>query len=243
MIEIAIISDIHANIVALEAVLSDIQNKNIDQVYCLGDLVDFAPWGNQVIECIRINRIPCLLGNHDERIAFDKPIVSLPHHSETETSNRLVAINHSKRTITAENKEWLASLPYNIELTYKLGERTWKILLVHASPYSNEQYIYEADDKTEMLDNLRKKSVNAIVMGHTHLSYTQETNEMQFINCGSVGRSKEKDKSATYSILSLNENSINASIVKLDYRLQEVASAIYESEIPDFYADFLIGEL
>lgn len=53
MIQIAVISDIHGNLIALNEVLKDIKNRNISQVYCLGDLVDFAPWGNEVISLIK----------------------------------------------------------------------------------------------------------------------------------------------------------------------------------------------
>lgn len=77
MLQIAIISDVHANILALKEVLNDIQNRSIDQIYCLGDLVDFAPWGNEVVAKIQEMGIPCLLGNHDQRIAFNEPIVPL----------------------------------------------------------------------------------------------------------------------------------------------------------------------
>ncbi|MEI7489572.1 MAG: metallophosphoesterase family protein, partial [Chryseobacterium sp.] len=66
--QIAIFSDVHGNLPALEVVLNDIEERGIDQKFCLGDLVDFAPWGNKVIEKIKSLNIPCLMGNHDERI-------------------------------------------------------------------------------------------------------------------------------------------------------------------------------
>lgn len=108
--KIAVISDIHANLPALEAVLNDIHEKKISQIYCLGDLVDFAPWGNEVIEVIKRAGITCLMGNHDERIAFDKPIIPLPFHTHEEKISREKAISYSKKTITSENKMWLARL-------------------------------------------------------------------------------------------------------------------------------------
>lgn len=240
MIQIAIISDIHANIVALKEVLLDIRSRPVSQVYCLGDLVDFAPWGNEVINLMKETKIPCLLGNHDERIAFNLPIIPLPHHDRIETSNRTIAINHSKEHITIQNKKWLAALPYNIELTYKIGKATKKILLVHASIQSNDEYIYESDSKSEMLKQLQNRSIHVIVMGHTHHSYLQKSGDALLINCGSVGRSKELDRKATYAILSLTEERIDVEIIKVDYPVQNVASAIYESKIPDFYGDFLM---
>lgn len=242
MIKIAIISDIHANMMALTEVLKDIRKRNISQVFCLGDLVDFAPWGNEVVELIRENKIPCLLGNHDERVAFDLPITPLSHHDIIETSNREIAINYSKSHITPDNKKWLASLPYNIELTFKLGNSLKKILMVHAGLQSNDEYIYESDSKSKILNDLQMRSIDVLVMGHTHCSFIQKSREALLINCGSVGRSKEADRKATYTILSLMENNINAEIIKVEYNIHSVVSAIYASDIPDFYGDFLISK-
>ena len=241
MIQIAIISDIHANIIALNEVLADIDRRNISQIYCLGDLVDFAPWGNEVIALIKERGIPCLLGNHDERIAFDLPIAPLPHHNHKETHNREIAIKHSKVHITPDNKKWLSSLPYTMELTFKLKTTVRKILLVHASMINNDQYIYESDPKTEMLKHLQDRSIAALLMGHTHYSFIQKIDNTLFVNCGSVGRSKEADKKAVYSIITLSEESVNAEIIKLSYDVNAVAAAIYASDIPDFYGDFLIN--
>ncbi|SEK61148.1 metallophosphoesterase family protein [Parapedobacter koreensis] len=239
-IEIAIISDIHANIIALEEAFDDIRKKGITQVYCLGDLVDFAPWGNEVIARIRDRGIPCILGNHDERIAYDQPIIPLAHHDSIETAHRELAIRFSKNTITDDNKKWLAELPFQLELTFKLGEQLKRILLVHASPRSNDEYVFESDPKEGLLDMLGGNKVDAIVMGHTHFSYVQHYAGVLFVNCGSVGRSKEKDRKAAYAMLTISADGISAEICKVDYPITEVANAIYESNIPDFYGDFLL---
>ncbi|NIG55405.1 metallophosphoesterase [Chitinophaga sp. Cy-1792] len=240
MIQIAVISDIHANIIALEAVLQDIAARNITQIYCLGDLVDFAPWGNEVIALIRDRNIPCLLGNHDERIAFDKPVIPLPHHDVHETACRHTAIAYSKHTITAANKRWLAQCPYHLQLTFKTGNRYRKILLVHGSPRSNEEYIYAPEYATAAA-MLEDKSVDALLMGHIHQSYIQRHDQLLVVNCGSVGRSREPDRLATYSVLQISEAGVDAEIIKLSYDNKYVAQAIYNSEIPDFYGDFLLG--
>lgn len=241
MIQLAIISDIHANLIALDAVLTDIKNRGLTQIYCLGDLVDFAPWGNEVIDRIQEKNIPCLLGNHDQRIAFDEAIIPLPHHDVIETSNREIAINISKKEISAPHKKWLATLPYNIELTFKLGTSLRKILLVHASLQSNDEYIHESTPKHALSTQLKQKAIDILVMGHTHHSYIQQEEDAMFINCGSVGRSKEKDRKASYALITLTEKGIDAKIVKVDYPIEKVAYAIYDSNIPDFYGDFLLA--
>jgi len=242
MIQVAIISDIHGNVTALEEVLKDIRKRGITQIFCLGDLVDFAPWGNEVIELIQQNGIPCLMGNHDQRIAFNEPVIPLPHHNNIETAHRIAAINLSKKHITDDNKNWLASLPYNFELTYKIGKIKRKILLVHAGIDSNDEYIYEPDQKEMILENMRERSIDVLVMGHTHLSYIQAYPNRLLVNCGSVGRSREQHRMATYGIVMLDEEKSNAEIIKVEYDIQNVATAIYNSDIPDFYGDFLFPQ-
>jgi len=198
--KIAVISDIHGNLPALIHVLDDIQAREIRQIYCLGDLADFAPWPNECIELIKTLNIPCLQGNHDQWIAEDSKIVALANHSAEEARDRELAINHSKATITLDNKAFLKDLPFQIRLDYKIAAKRWQILLVHAHPDSNEN--------------------------------------KWAINCGSVGRSKESTRDASYLILDINEDRIVPEIIQLDYNKWSVRNAIKDSEIPDLYAYF-----
>lgn len=240
--KVAVISDIHGNIKALVAVLADIADRGVTQIYCLGDLVDFAPWGNEVIACIREHGIPCVLGNHDERIAFDQAITPLAHQDATETANRVLAIQHSMNTITAANKRWLAELPFQLELTYKTKGGWRNILLVHASLHSNSSYIYEADVQQNPQAVIADRLADALVMGHTHLPYVQRGAAVLFVNCGSVGRSKEAKKTASYAVLDINDEGVDAQLCRVDYDIAAVAEAIYQSDIPDFYGDFLLNK-
>lgn len=243
---IAIFSDVHGNLPALKTVLKDIESKNADQVYCLGDLVDFAPWTNEVIDLIKSSRIPCLMGNHDERIAFDKPIIPLSKHSEEETIARKTAINYTKIMISAANRAYLASLPRQLSLNYRFSNESVNILLVHASTRSNEEYIYENHDVTQVREMMNQYAADILVMGHTHESYIREvsfnTEEQKklAVNCGSVGRSKEGYPHATYLLLAIDDQNIKAELIKLAYPVHETIEGIRQSGIPDFYADFLI---
>ncbi|RXM50223.1 MULTISPECIES: metallophosphoesterase family protein [unclassified Chryseobacterium] len=243
MIQIAIFSDVHGNLPALEVVLKDIEKRGIHQMFCLGDLVDFAPWGNEVIEKIKNLNIPCLLGNHDERIAFDLPVIPLSKHSEEETKARFTAIDHSKKHITEENKKFLSELPFYLKLNYKIGNKHWNIQLVHSSLESNDTYLYESENDEVFMKMLERSNADLIVMGHTHLSFTKQfENNKWVVNCGSVGRSKEENRLASYLVLTLDDEKIIPEIVQLGYPLEETARQIEESEIPDYYAAFLRNE-
>lgn len=243
MIQIAVFSDVHGNLPALEVVLKDIEERGISQKFCLGDLVDFAPWGNEVIEKIRSLNIPCLMGNHDERIAFDIPVIPLSKHSEEETEARFIAIDHSKKHITEQNKKFLAELPFHLKLNYKTGKKHWNIQLVHSSLESNDTYLYESENDEIFTSMLKNADADLIVMGHTHLSFKKQfENNSWVVNCGSVGRSKEENRLASYLVLTLDEERITPEIVQLSYPIEETARQIRESGIPDYYAAFLENE-
>lgn len=177
------------------------------------------------------------MGNHDERIAFDLLVIPLSKHSEKETLARNEAINHSKKTVTKENKAYLASLQKSM-VAYS---ENFKLHFTHASPKSIDEYLYEDDELLEQ----RLLSVNAdvLLIGHTHLSYIRDFGNKKIINPGSVGRSKEPDRKAAYGIVEITPKTVSAEIVKLDYDICETANAIYKSDIPDFYADFLIDKI
>lgn len=243
MIQIAVFGDVHGNLPALEAVLKDIEERGIRQKFCLGDLVDFAPWGNEVIERIKDLNIPCILGNHDQRIAFDLPVFPLAKHSEEETKARFVAIDHSKKHITEENKKFLSELPFHLKLNYKIADKHWNIQLVHSSLESNDTYLYESEHDEVFTHMLQESKSDIIMMGHTHISFTKQfENKKWAVNCGSVGRSKEENRLASYLILTLTEEKITPEIIQLSYPIEEVIERIKESEIPDYYASFLKNE-
>jgi len=243
MHRIAIFSDVHANLPALNAVLEDIDAKKPEAIYCLGDLVDFAPWPNEVIDTIRQRYIPTLMGNHDERIAHDLRVTPLAKHSLEEQTARAQAIEYTRKVITEENKKYLGGLPKQLQLSFGGAHAANNILLVHASTRSIDEYVYEEHPQDDLIDMFRDNQVNAIVMGHTHYAYIRslDTGDMLAVNTGSVGRSKEKMPFASYLMLSITDSQIRPELVRVPYPISETIHGIRKSEVPNFYAEFLLA--
>lgn len=245
--KIAVISDIHGNLPALEAVLADIAVFGADQVYCLGDLTDAAPWHNEVIALIRHRHIPVIMGNHDERIAFDLPVIPLPKHGPEEQDARDTAINFTKATITPDNRHFLSCLPDSLRIEFP----HLSLLLTHGSTRSNDEYIYEDHPEEDIVNMLTAANADVLFTGHTHFSYIRsvDSGARRIINAGAVGRTREEKGKAVYLQLEIkNRNAttldelLDVRICKIDYEVERTLEAIRRSPIPDFYARFLAPE-
>jgi predicted phosphodiesterase len=113
---IAFISDIHANLPALEAIWKDIAQQAPDSIYCLGDLVNFAGWDNEVVDFIRSNKIASIQGNHDEGIGSGSHDFSFSFSSPEQKLFGFASINKVNETIRNDNRDYLKSLPFMIQL-------------------------------------------------------------------------------------------------------------------------------
>lgn len=241
MKKIAIISDIHANLPALTTVLKDIDNNyHADEIYCLGDLVDCAPWHNEVIEVIKQRGIPTIMGNHDERIALNAEVIPMAKHSAEETKARLEAIEYTKVSTTPANKTFLSALKENIMI--QCGN--YRCLLVHGSPNSNREYIFEDHPQEDIAPWFEKYEADIIITGHTHYSYIRTIPTVhgakRIINAGSVGRTRENiGGKAVYLQLNIdNIGDVTPVLRKLDYDIEATIQGIKASPISDFYARF-----
>jgi putative phosphoesterase len=193
--KIAVISDIHSNILALEAVLKDIERQQVDQVYCAGDLVGYAPFPNDVIELIRQKQIPTVMGNYDDGIGFMRFICGCDYKDEKAQALGEKSIVWTKAHTTEENKDFLRNLPSEIRFTVD-GK---KVLLVHGSPNRLNEYITENIPRDYALDLIELNEADILICGHTHIPFKMVLKDKLLINVGSVGKPKHGEPSARYS--------------------------------------------
>ncbi len=236
MFRYAFISDIHGNILALEAVIENILNEGIPlkNIYCLGDLVGYGPNPNEVIKFIRDRRIKTIMGNYDEAVGFYLPSCGCKLNSKRDKDWMHNSLNISSKLTSEENKEFLREL----EESMLIEINGYSILLVHGSPFSIVEYVYEDNIEAQeaILDEL---DVDAVFFGHTHFPYIKKINDMTLINTGSVGRPKDRDNRAGYVIGNF-ENELSFEIRRVEYDVFEMDRRLKESEFLDVFGDILL---
>ena len=179
----ALISDVHSNFVALEAVLNQIDVEGVDAIICAGDIVGYNSQPNQVIDEIRRRAIQCIMGNHDEAVI-------LPVQERTMNSLAAFAVRWTKRRLTGVNTRFLESLKQT--LTFD------GFAVYHGSPFDPYEYIYEdqVDERLALASSSR-----FTVLGHTHVPFVRRLSGATVINPGSVGQPRDGDARASYAIV------------------------------------------
>jgi predicted phosphodiesterase len=252
--KIALFSDIHANLPALEAVFNDLENRQPDAVYCLGDLVGYNIWPNEVINEIRKKAIPTIAGNYDYGVGRNSDDCGCAYKTEQEKKMGEQSIAFTNALVKPSEREYLRTLPAHIRLEYQLNNDSLFLLMVHGSPRKINEYLFEDRDEKSMMRILENAHADLMFFGHTHkpyhriFEYQQEgkTAYRHAINIGSVGKPKDGDPRACYVMLTINEhihkydkNSIHVEFIRVAYDIEKAARAIEESVLPDAYADML----
>lgn len=230
--KIAVFSDIHGNAIALEAVLNDINTRNIDLVFCGGDLVGYGAYPNEVINLIRKYRIPTIMGNYDDGVGFNKPDCGCAYTDSHLQELGQISLAWTKKQVNFENRSFLRSLLERVQFT-TCGK---KILIVHGSPRQTNEYLYADRPEESVLRFFENENVDIIICGHTHLPYTRIMDSKCLINAGSVGRPKDGDQRAAYTVIKLTESSLQTEVIRVKYDVERMAQAIETSGLPREYA-------
>lgn len=240
----ALLSDVHANLPALEAVLAHIDARSdIDAVYHLGDLVGYAPWPNEVVALLRARGIPGVAGNYDSTVATD-----YAHCGCRYEDDRQEALSHESYAwtlahVTAGTKKWLGALPFRIDLRPLGGHMAGpRLFLVHGNPVLNT--VYWTEDRpdafcAQMAAHLGARAGDVVAFGHTHKPWQRVVAGIRYVNTGSVGRPKDGDWRAGYAIVDIDAGASGAEFVRVEYDLARATAAIRASTLPHEFATIL----
>lgn len=252
--KIALFSDVHANLPALEAFFKDVDAKKPDAIYCLGDLVGYNIWPNEVINEIRRRGIPTITGNYDFGIGRKSDECGCAYKTDQEKEMGKISISFTNELVKDEERAYLRTLPSHIRVDFQLNEDKLSLLLVHGSPRKVNEYLFEDREEKSMIRIMEQASADIMCFGHTHKPYhrvlsTESDGTQRFrhaINIGSVGKPKDGDPRGGYVIITINDNasildkdSIQVEFVRFEYDVEKAAKAVEDSPLPNEYAEML----
>jgi len=208
--QVGVISDIHGNKVALDAVLADM--PPVDAMVCAGDVVGYNPWHAECVAAVREREIPTVMGNHDRAVAGGGAFAF--------NSMAGAGVEHARETLDEGKIEWLAGLPD------RRRELDGRVALVHGHPEDPDRYTYPGEFGPHMLGD-----ETALVLGHTHVQGHAVYDEGVVLNPGSVGQPRDGDPRAAYAVLDLAEPSVAEH--RVEYDVERVLAAVREAGLPE----------
>ncbi len=207
---VGLISDIHGNRVALEAVLDDM--PAVDRLVCAGDVVGYNPWPADCVDAMRERGVPTVVGNHDAAV------VSGTAFRFNEMAK--AGVEYARRELDDEQMGWLEALPEKRLLCED------RVKVVHGHPDDPDRYTYPADFSARLLEQ-----VDVLVLGHTHVQHAEKYGQGVVVNPGSVGQPRDSDPKAAYAVLDLG--SLEIDLRRVGYDVEAVQRKIREEGLPE----------
>jgi putative phosphoesterase len=235
--QIAVITDIHGNLPALQAVLGRIDALGIDRIYCGGDLVGYGPHPNEVCALIQERGIPTIYGNYDYAIARDEEDCGCSYVTPHDRKLGQQSVEWTLRHTDQRSKAFMRQLPFDLHLT--VGAQG--LHLVHGSPRKVNEYLFE-DKPASLYERLAAgESDELLVFGHTHKPWVRSYGGILFVNCGSVGKPKDGDPRGAFAVLREARTGVDVSIERVAYDAEAVAREVAAVGLPEEYADKLLA--
>jgi putative phosphoesterase len=236
MQRVAVITDVHANLPALQAALARIDELGVDATYCGGDLVGYGPHPNEVCALIAEREIPTIHGNYDYAIARDLEdcgcAYTTPHDRELGQRSVDWTLAHTDQA----SKDFMGALPF--DLRFAVGDTA--VHLVHGSPRKVNEYLFE-DKPARLYERLAAaEDAGVVVFGHTHKPWVHEYGGVLFVNCGSVGKPKDGDPRSAFAVLEAGESGVAVTIERVEYDAAAVAREVAQAGLPAEFADKLV---
>ena len=243
MRRIALFSDVHGNLPALDVVLGDIAKAGFARrnIYCLGDLVGYGPDPAGVVERVRSSRIRTVRGNYDDGVGNRRGECGCHYATEQAKLDGAASYTFTDAALSDADHEWLAALPDSIR--FEVGDL--RVLLAHGSPRKINEYLL-TDRTDEFLARLADQAgADVVCIGHVHIPYHRIVEgaggrRIDYVSVPSAGKPKDGDPRAGWTELLLDaDGSAVAETHRLAYDVDAVAAATLAAGLPATLAEAL----
>lgn len=239
--KIALFGGVYSNHIAMKETIIDAKKKNVDAIYCLGDLGAFGPNPNRIFDLLKEHNIPVVQGNYDNSIGNNFDDCQCGYTDPRDNYYAKLSYDYTFKNTSEEFKEYMKNLPTEIRFT--LGD--YKVLLCHGSPRKTNEFLWESTTPTHFLEKLCKDFSADIICGtHTGIHWKRElSNNKYFVNVGVIGRPENDGaNNVGYTILELAEDTIKIQYVPIEYDHIKLAEEMDSENLPrEFIETILTG--
>ncbi|MGA8745995.1 MAG: metallophosphoesterase family protein [Solirubrobacterales bacterium] len=237
MSEVAVITDIHANLPALQAALSRVEEIGPDALYCGGDLVGYGPWPNEVCRTIEDRAIPTIYGNYDYAIGRAEEDCGCAYITEHDRELGQLSVDWTLEHTDQRSKDFMRELPF--DLRFELGGS--RVRLVHGSPRKVNEYLFE-DKPARTFERIAAGAdCDVLVFGHTHKPWIDEYGGVLFVNCGSVGKPKDGNPRGAFAVLEECEAGVSARVERFAYDADFASRELISAGLPAEFGEKLLS--
>ncbi len=225
---IALLSDVHANLPALEAAVEDARRRGADEVLCAGDAVGYGPFPSGVCAFLRRNGIESIAGNYDRKAleAVDRP-------AEVEAAmkpGKWRILDWTRSNLDSGAERFLRGLPDRISRKLPGGI---ELLVVHGSPLSDEDTVYPSVTAAGLAPKLGGARPGILACGHTHIPFARRVGGILVANCGSAGMPVDGDPRPSYALVEIRRGrSPSCRVVRFSYPMDRLAEAFAATSLP-----------
>lgn len=213
--KLLVISDIHGNMQALDAVMSIAH----DEVICLGDIVDYGPSPGECIDLLDKQGIPTVMGNHDNAVAFRMECGCGYEYKHLSVSTR----EYTWDVLNERQLGFLKKLPFSLERV----ENGRKLYFTHGSPLSFYDYIRPDTPEEVIRGYIRGLDAEFIFVGHSHTPFVRKIGDVTLVNPGSVGQPRDEDNRASCAVF--DTDTLRTEIIRVRYDMETVCDNIRKS--------------
>ncbi len=232
---VALFGGIYSNHLALTAALAGIKARNIDSIYCLGDLGAFGPHPDRVYPLLRENSVKTLAGNYDDSLARELPDCQCGYTDPRDNHFARLSYQYTYRNTSEENRAWLRTLPG--EIRFELDGR--RVLLCHGSPRRQNEFLWNSTTPSHFLEKLCDDyEADVIAVTHTGIKWERELPSGRlFVNVGVLGRPEnDGTRQVWYTVLTAGENRVEAEFVSVQYDAGTLARQMRQEGLPEEFA-------
>lgn len=232
--KITILSDIHGNMPALQAVLRHARSRGGGRtILNLGDVVGYGPHPDEIVRWTKGAHITSILGNYDKKVLSKKHRGEAWRRVSNEDKRSMFAWTY--QNLSKQSKKRLKSFPEKRRI--EMGGL--KILMTHGSPAAINEHVGPQTPQKRLEELVEMAQADLVLLGHSHLPFKRDLNRVSFVNPGSVGRPDDGDPRASYAILEIKEGEIAVQHFRVAYNIMAAVGALRQSGLPPVFAEVL----